>query len=111
MVTNGERLHQMTDEELARVVEFKDCANDLIKCPKLEQGNNRWIPCSERMPEKTGYYLVCDSTLVVDDMKGRQDVAKFVIGRHGGYWYSAILRECITHWMYLPEPPESKVQE
>lgn len=68
----------------------------------------RWIPCSERLPEKTGYYLVCDSTLVADGMRGRQDVSKFVIGRHGGHWYGAIRRECITHWMPLPEPPESE---
>lgn len=66
----------------------------------------KWIPCSERIPEHTGYYLVCDSTLVADGMRGRQDVSKFVIGRHGGHWYGAIRRECITHWMPLPEPPE-----
>ena len=71
---------------------------------------NRWNPVSERLPEKTGYYLVCDSTAEFDNIRGRQDVSKFVIGRHGGHWYGAIRRECITHWMFLPEPPESEVQ-
>ena len=70
-----------------------------------------WIPVSERLPEKTGYYLVCDSTAFFDGIKGRQDVSKFVIGRHGGHWYGAIRRECITHWMPLPEPPESEAQD
>ena len=79
---------------------------------EIESGRivNRWIPCSERLPEKTGYYLVCDSTIVTDGMRGRQDVSKFVIGRHGGHWYGAIRRECITHWMFLPDTPE-EVQE
>ena len=70
-----------------------------------------WIPCSERLPEKTGYYLVCDSTAEFDNIRGRQDVSKFVIGRHGGHWYGAIRGEYITHWMPLPEPPESEVHE
>ena len=69
---------------------------------------NRWIPCSERLPEKTGYYLVCDSTAEFDNARGRQDVSKFVIGRHGGHWYGAIRGEYITHWMPLPEPPEKE---
>lgn len=66
----------------------------------------RWIPCSERMPEKTGYYLVCDVTAEYDNIRGRQDVSKYVIGRHGGHWYGAICGKYITHWMPLPEPPE-----
>ena len=72
---------------------------------------NRWIPVSERLPEQSGYYLVCDSTAEFDNIRGRQDVSKFVIGRHGGHWYGAIRGEYITHWMPLPEPPESEVQE
>ena len=71
---------------------------------------NHWIPVEDALPEKTGYYLVCDSTIVAEGMRGRQDVSKYVIGRHGGHWYGAIHRECITHWMPLPEPPE-EVQE
>lgn len=67
---------------------------------------NSWIPCSERLPEQTGYYLVCDAAAEFDNIRGRREVAKFVIGRHGGHWYGAIRRECITHWMPLPEPPE-----
>lgn len=86
---------------------------EVIHAPTIEAEpirHGRWIPVSERLPEKTGYYLVCDSTIVADGMMGRQDVSKYVIGRHGGHWYGAIRRECITHWMPLPEPPE-EVQE
>ena len=85
----------------------EDCAlYTAIKIVRDAPAFNRWIPCSERLPEHTGYYLVCDSTAEFDNTKGRQDVSKFVIGRHGGHWYGAIRRECITHWMPLPEPPE-----
>lgn len=77
---------------------------------EMENGHatNKWIPCSARLPEKTGYYLVCDSTAEFDNIRGRQDVSKFVIGRHGGHWYGAIRGEYITHWMPLPEPPEKE---
>lgn len=89
----------------------KEIAAEVSKQPTIEAEpvrHGRWIPCSERLPEKTGYYLVCDSTAKFDNIRGRQDVSKFVIGRHGGHWYGAIRREYITHWMPLPEPPEKE---
>lgn len=46
-MTNGERLRQMTDEELARVVEFRECSNELMRCPKLDQGNSCIHSCPE----------------------------------------------------------------
>lgn len=73
-----------------------------IKIIRNAPAVNRWISCSERLPERTGYYLVCDSTAEFDNIRGRQDVSKFVIGRHGGHWYGVIRREYITHWMPLP---------
>ena len=70
----------MSDEDLAELLFnksrcdncFADC-NDKDNCPSLgscysrhldwlqseaEQCNNGWIPCSERLPEESGYYLV-----------------------------------------------------
>lgn len=92
----------------------KDCASCPTKCTWFYTINNiptvnQWISCNDRLPDKTGYYLVCDSTAEFDNIRGRQDVSKFVIGRHGGHWYGAIRRESITHWMPLPEPPERDV--
>lgn len=89
-----------------------NCGRDCITLAIVDRMPTvRWIPCSERLPEKTGYYLVCDVTAEYDNIRGRQDVSKYVIGRHGGHWYGAICGKYITHWMPLPEPPESEVQD
>lgn len=76
----------------------------MYACEIIRKQNsvNRWIPVEDALPEQTGYYLVCDSTAEFDNIRGRQDVSKYVIGRHGGHWYGAIRREYITHWMPLP---------
>lgn len=51
MMTNGDRLRQMTDEELAEVVEFQECSNDKVRCPKLDQGNSCIHSCQEAFLE------------------------------------------------------------
>ena len=60
------------------------------------EAERRWIPVSERLPEKDGYYLVSDdhgdimSCEFLADYKGEPiwDVAG------------------VLYWMPLPEPPE-----
>lgn len=65
----------------------------------------RWIPVTERPPEKEGWYLVFSVTF--------KDVAFFALsegwcrlntreGRMEPYPYR------VTHWMPLPEPPKSE---
>lgn len=95
-------------ENSMRIRFFDPSVNVILHLIRYAPAVNRWIPCSERLPEKTGYYLVCDSIAKFDNIRGRQDVSKYVIGRHGGHWYGAISREHITHWMPLPEPPEKE---
>lgn len=54
---------------------------------------SRWIPCSERLPEKPNVYTVTDS-------KG--DVVRFVFYNNESsreYWL-----RCAKAWMPLPEP-------
>lgn len=56
----------------------------------------RWIPVSERLPEKDGYYLVSDDhdgVLSCEFMTGR---------RFQPLWEVA----GVLYWMPLPEPPE-----
>jgi hypothetical protein len=61
----------------------------------------RWIPVSERMPEKH------TAVLVYTDMHGNH-AASF----DGEEWFcdygGAWLFPNVTHWMPLPEPPEEK---
>ena len=54
-----------------------------------------WIPCSERLPEKEGYYLVSNSWRTFE--------ACFLEGE----WYSRkldFLLDGVNAWMPLPEP-------
>ena len=63
---------------------------------------NRWIPCSERLPESFIYVLCA----------GRDGIG--ILRYIGSKWLDdeahAYTTTEITHWMPLPEPPESEVQ-
>lgn len=58
----------------------------------------RWIPCSERLPERKGYYLTADKP---ENVGAYVNVHKFSAGTFHGFFP-------ITHWMPLPEPPEEE---
>lgn len=66
---------------------------------------NRWIPCSERLPEKAGFYLVATPRGI--------EIMEFSSGdkryRETPYFVSEALGKVsgyVTHWQPLPEPPE-----
>ena len=56
----------------------------------------RWIPVSDRLPERKGYYLTVDKP---ENVGAYVNVHKFSAGTFHGFFP-------ITHWMPLPEPPE-----
>lgn len=70
----------------------------------------QWIPCSERLPEESGYYLTFG--------RGASFYANrsIHVGSFGTTSYSSRLRDSkgrgfaanVTHWMPLPEGPEPK---
>lgn len=60
----------------------------------------RWIPCSERMPERPGDYQVCTK----NEYYGTKNVAKRYF--NGDCWSGRWTN--ITHWMPLPEPPKEE---
>ena len=69
----------------------------------MENITQKWIPVTERLPEKKGAFLVCTK----HDFYGTQNVAKarFCDGEWhgtGGIWSN------VTHWMSLPEPPKGE---
>ena len=75
-----------------------------VDCPLPDvEPLQKWIPCSERMPET--------DTPVICYMRIGQILVMELSDDDG--WYCGITRynpRAVTHWMYLPEPPESEVQ-
>ena len=67
-----------------------------------EWRKNRWIPVTERLPEKTGKYLVCGQ------WRGKPAetwVCELIsLGKIKG-WANEARNPVVTHWMPLPEPP------
>jgi hypothetical protein len=63
---------------------------------------NRWIPCSERLPESFIYVLCA----------GRDGIG--ILRYIGSKWLdgeaNAYTTNEITHWMPLPEPPEKEAE-
>lgn len=65
------------------------------------RSESSWIPCSERMPEKSGDYLCISNNEI-----------KILPYRNGEFYcicFDAVLRCCnssVTHWRPLPEPPK-----
>lgn len=64
----------------------------------------RWIPVSERLPKK-------DKIVFVFTDCGETDFA--YIGYTTGHWFTngMLLIQTVTHWMPLPEPPETTREE
>ena len=88
---------EVTGEENAiAVVNYLNAVRERIKC--LPAAGSMWIPCSERLPTKTGHYLCSfkkpnriDNIFV--------DLAYWT----GGRWYGYLANE-INAWMPMPEP-------
>ena len=86
-----------------------------------EKGKPKWIPVSERLPEKDGHYLVFERGYlipiirVLEFAKDGRKVDKYDF--HRGWknvWYrydsewGHITIDSVTHWMPLPEPPKGE---
>lgn len=74
-----------------RNMKFSEIAKCVRELPSAQP--DRWIPCSERLPDKPNMYTVTDS-------KG--DVVRFIFYDNESsrkYWM-----RCAKAWMPLPEP-------
>ena len=62
-----------------------------------------WIPVTERIPEKTGKYLVYGQW---EGRAAEMWVCELMaIGMFTG-WANGARNPTVTHWMPLPKPPE-----
>lgn len=77
-------------EQAAEAIEDLDNKLNLYRQGKI----SRWIPITERRPDKRGDYLVftSDSTITV--------------ATWGGEHFYMPEFAAVTHWMSLPQPPE-----
>ena len=58
---------------------------------------NKWIPCSERLPEKSGQYYVSGGDKVW--------ICEFlIIPNFAGGWCNDASNPIVQAWMPLPEP-------
>ena len=100
----------------AMKIDISEVVNGAIE--KIKQEGymvQKWIPCSERLPEESGTYLVWFEYYKYGDYDGlyaTHGIGSFYHGRwvfinHETGWESLK----VIAWMPLPEPPESEVQE
>ena len=81
--------------------------------------DNKWIPVTERLPEKDGNYLIFErgylipSIRVLSFAKDGRKVDKYDFKRDWkNVWYrydsewGHITIDDVTHWMPLPQPPK-----
>jgi len=98
-----------------------DCDPECIACPHLDGAKilksvpavNRWIPCSERLPEKECYALIyfgqgTTAEGITDAWyDGKSWNYTNSIIENGAEWEETVwIPHEVTHWMPLPEPPE-----
>lgn len=98
-------------EEMVKTV--SDCECDCLNCKTCYSWElcealynagyrkQEWISVDERLPDKSGKYIVCNA-------KGMVYQTKFYTypKDQGGHWGQKDKGRSITHWMHLPEAPK-----
>ena len=76
-----------------------------------------WISVKDRLPDKTGRYLVIKNRIAPDCFGGnRTDIVilRFFVDKgfrmptHIPEWINKEINEEVTHWMPLPQPPKGE---
>ena len=93
--------------EICGAYDILERAADAIE--ELTDSNvGKWIPVTERLPEKTGKYLVCGQWRGKPSESWVCELIAF--GKIKG-WDNEARNPAVTHWMPLPEPPEGGAGE
>lgn len=85
----------MEDTEINIICEFAKLYLEGVR-PTVKP-KQEWIPCSERLPDKFGIYLVTNANGVVFEHNYNDATV------HGGAWWSYCENKIVA-WMPLPEP-------
>lgn len=109
-----EECDKASPEEVIKCCGDRCSTLDMIDAqPTIEAEPVKWIPCSERMPE-----IGQDVLVVVEERDLNEETDEFTeieryvtADTYKGNKFSWTYPEEVTHWMPLPEPPESEVQE
>ena len=101
----------MVEAHGSLVIEAKDMAiKALEQEPSSSENPNRWIPCSERLPEDMTYVL---TTIQINSKRVRVRSGNYYHGffnnDNGDVWNAT--DEEVTAWMPLPEPYKKEVEE
>lgn len=109
--TYAQQLGKEADHLLANGVTFATDNND----------GCRWIPVTERLPEKDGKFLVhriiyggVSTMAVVGFARNGKKVHEFDLRKHKNVWYDYDSEAgyypltTVTHWMPLPEKPKEE---
>lgn len=88
----------------------KDATDIIVGC--------KWIPVTEKLPEKDGRYLVFKQNFafpwfdVLGFAKNGESVSRYDLENAKDVWYGYDSEygyfsvDSVTHWMPLPEPPK-----
>lgn len=75
---------------------------------RAELDKYKWIPVSERLPDEDGYYL---TYRILPSGKTGINICKFIYKHWSISCFVERITEQITHWMPLPDPPQTEKEE
>ena len=100
-----DRAIEILDPEHWAIYDGVDEVNEACRMGMEALERTRWIPCSERLPEKNDQWVLC---LCVS---GAIEVLKFdytMWNWDAQYPGRCYMENYVTHWMPLPEPPKEE---
>lgn len=109
-----ERAIEILNPEHRECYDGMDEVNEACRMGMEALERARWIPCSERMPETDGPYLVVNKATGWIGVYNFSRVKNFpYFGPQENAWWRLdddwYPQSCnATHWMPLPEPPEEE---
>lgn len=99
LVFDGEHEEQRT--ETMTIEDFLDSFTE-EGCPVQEVAEMKWTPCSERLPEEKGEYLVTYHPCYWDNVQ--QDIKVGIDSFRGKTSWAKKKHRRVIAWMPLPEP-------